>query len=329
MKTIQFKSVLATIAMLLAVTALSGQKAEKEIQKDFAFNNGFLLSIDNKYGSIEVLNWDKKSVSVHIKITAKSSTQQKAEELIEKVNIDITEEKNAAYFDTEFDLKGLNGKSDIKIEYLVNAPKELNVSLEQKYGNIYIQELTGEADVEVKYGNLEAGTLIQAKSDGWNSIEVAYGNGSIVNAGLISAKVKYGELSIEDSKSLSIESAYSKVYLGAVKALSIESKYDKVKIDELMGEVSIESAYTQVNLGNINADFKSIEAEMTYGNLKGSLSGNASFEITASTQYGEINIPAGDYKVSKDGNSRFLEGKMGSGAGKIDVSLKYGNLTLE
>jgi hypothetical protein len=328
MKNLRSKTGMSIIVFLLfAGVTVFGQKAEKEIKKDYDISEGFTLGIDNKYGSIEVVNWDKDELSVVVTIKVEATTQDKADKLLDGITVDISEEKSAVYFDTDFDLPKMKSKTNYEVIYTVSTPSYLNVMLEQIYGNIFIQEISGEALIEVKYGNIEAEKLVRAQKEEWNTIEVGYGNVSIAETGMLAVELKYGAIDVVNSDELSIESAYSKLALGDVNILSLESKYDKVVMEKMSGSASIESAYTQVNLGYISKDFSEISAEMTYGNLKGELDPNASFSINAEASYGSINVPDGDYHSSKENNRHTVEGEVGSSPDAVvDVSLRYGSL---
>ncbi len=324
------KSLFVAGIMLITSGITFGQNADKEIAKDYKIDKGFTLAIDNEYGEINLVNWDKNELSVIVRIETEAASQAKAEELLEKVSIAIEESNSNASFDTEIDKKVMNGKNKIKVTYSVKAPAYLNVNLEQAYGNIYIQDLTGIAELEVRYGNLTANALENKNAEQENSLDLAYGNASIESVISLTADIKYSELSLTKSKDLNNESAYSKLQLGVLSNLDIESKYDKLSIGELNGSVNIESGYTQVNLGTLNKGFKEVVADVVYGNIKGSLGEGVSFSIDANAAYGSIDIPDGDYNTQKEGTSQTVNGKIGSGSGgNLVVKVKYGNLSLK
>ena len=330
MKNLRFKTGMSLLlALMFAGASVFGQKAEKEISKEYKITKGYTLNIDNKYGAIEVVNWDKSELSVLVKIETEASSEEKAESLLKRVTIDISEEKSAVYFETDIDFKKMVNNNKVKVTYMVKTPAFLNVNLEQKYGYIFIQDISGEANLEIKYGNLDAKMLVREQQDAWNNVDIAYGDGTIEETGALSTEVKYGGLTISKSTELSIESAYSKLYLGEVNILDIESKYGKVNMEQLKGSISVESAYTNVSLGLISADFEMIEAEMSYGNLKGELAPGASFKINAETAYGSISIPDGNYHSDKHGPRHEINGSVGSSSdSEINVSIRYGDLRL-
>ena len=86
MKKLQFKVMYAAIVLFtISAVNITAQKAEKEISKDYTISKGFELGIENKYGSIEVVNWDKNELSVVVLISTEAPTQDKAEEMLGKI----------------------------------------------------------------------------------------------------------------------------------------------------------------------------------------------------------------------------------------------------
>lgn len=315
---------------IFSASAAYSQDAQKEINKSYTIQKGFTLGIDNSYGEINIVNWDNNEVSVVVRIETEAASQSKAEELLGRVTIDIDESKSEVSFKTEFDNKTMTGKNKIKVIYNVKAPAYLNANLKQRYGNVYIQEIKGVAQLEVKYGNLTAGTLSSESKDEWNILDLAYGNASIEFVTGLQAEVKYSDISIQESYVLNIESAYSKMGFGKVGELEIESKYDKLSIDELAVLLDVESAYTHVSTGTILKGFKYISADMAFGNLKGILGSGAACSIDADVTYGSVNIPAGDYQIDKGPNSKEVHGTIGNPSdSRIEVDIKYGNLNLD
>lgn len=331
MKNPRFNTALIlTFALLIAGATVFGQKADKEISKEYKITSGYTLGIENKYGSIDVVNWDKDELTVVVKIETESISQSRAEDLLEKVDISIDEQKSAVYFETEIQSNSMNGKNNIKVSYTVNAPAYINVDLEQNYGNIFIQEISGKAMLELNYADLEAGSIYRTGEENWNELEVAYGSASIEKTGALSVELKYGALSIGSSNELSIESAYSKLTLGEVNSLEFESKYDKLNIEKLNAYLSIESAYTPVNIELITDSFTGLEAEMSYGNLKGKFEHETAFHIVAEASYGSINIPDGNYRSEKQNNRQKVEGDVGNNPkAEVNVSIRYGSLNLK
>lgn len=333
MKSLIFKQSLRFMLTLIFAGAFiqaSGQVSEKRISKEYAVNEGFTLGIDNAYGEINIVNWNQDKVAVDITISVEARSESKAEELLKKIEIDISESRSEVYFDTEVEQINTTGKTNIKVVYDVKAPAYINAVLEQSYGNVYIQELTGTAVLEIKYGGLMATSLMNSGKDKWNTLDLKYGEATIEHVSALTAEIKYSELTVNESRVMETESAYSKLFFGKVNDLSAECKYDKLNLDLLTGVLEVDGAYTNVSVGTISEVFSEVNVDLAYGNFKANLSQQAAFAIEADVAYGSIRIPEGDYAREKQGTGEEVAGTIGgSSNARVLADIKYGNLVLE
>lgn len=322
--------ILLTVICAGAFLTASGQVSEKRMSKEYPVSEGFTLGIDNEYGEINIVNWDQDKVSVEITISVEAKSESKAEDILKKIEIDISDSKSEVYFDTEVEQINTSGKTNIKVIYNVKAPAYINAVLEQSYGNVYIQELTGNAVLEIKYGNLMATSLANMDSDKWNTLDLKYSEATIEYATSLMADVKYSELTVNESLVLETESAYSKLFFGKVTELSAECKYDKLNLDLLAGVLQVDGAYTNVTVGNISNEFSEVNVDLAYGNFKAGLGPQAAFAIEADVSYGSIQIPKGDYATEKQGGNEEVLGTIGGRSdARILADIKYGNLVLK
>ncbi len=321
---------LVFVTIIPSAGIVNAQKAEKVISKEYTISEGFSIGISNKYGEINLVNWDKDLLSVEVIISTEANTQSRAEDLLKAIDIEIEKETSEVNFRTIIDANKLVGNNRIKIIYNVKAPAYISVDIKQSYGNVFIQDITGFAELELKYGNLTANSLAASETDRWNLLDLAYGKATLDYVNTMSIDIKYSELSIGDSELLSIESAYSKFSLGEVVNLDLQSKYDKLSVESLKGSLHLESKYTQVSVGTITHQFKAIYADMSYGNFKGGLDNNCAFNISAETDYGSIRVPEGDYLLTREGIRERVTGNIGGESDAVfEAEIRYGNLELK
>jgi len=333
MKTQVFKTVLLAVFVSMVVSPATAQddeyQAMKEIDKSYDVKEGFLLGVDNKYGSINIVNWDKDEVAVQVKIEVKSISKEKAEKVLETVEIDIDESNKEVFFETDYDRKSFPNKTQVKVSYTVNAPKYLNANLEMSYGAIFIQELSGRVIIDSRYSSVDIDGLSNSDQENVNVIDLAYSNLTIGSSEVLVCELAYSPMTIDDAGVLELESKYSQLKIEKAESLIIESKYDKGKVGEIAKVFEIESAYTQVNLGDIGAGIELITAEMAYGNLKGNVAAVDGFKVNAEVSYGSVDVPEGNLSKMKEGQTLTVTGKAGKGGDAIvNVDMRYGSLML-
>ena len=73
----------------------------------------------------------------------------------------------------------------------VKMPVGTDLTLSNKYGNTDIDELHGLVNLDIKYGNLTAGKLTRGNVKPLNKLNLAYGKGSIDEAGWLDLNDRY------------------------------------------------------------------------------------------------------------------------------------------
>ncbi len=350
MKKRVFKSKSLLLSLLLIVTvsfSLSAQDARKEYSDNYDVSKGVTLITDTKYSDVELITWDKSNVDILAVVEVEASSQSRAEEALKKVDIQIGKSGNNITVVTEMESNwSRNVKTSIKIT--IKAPAWVNLDLENSYGDLFIQEATGLVQVDLKYGNLKAGTLSRGNEKPFSVIDMAYSDGVIDAAGWLEVEVSYSDLELNLSKMLFVDSKYSKLlgekaggivtdgmydkyYFDEVDSFVAELKYSGLKFGKLNKTLSLESAYTNAKIGTLSKDFGKVDAELSYGNLTVGLEQGASFKFEGEAKYGSVNISTGDrLSKTKENNYTRVWGNVGSNPkSSIQVITKYGNSTFE
>lgn len=350
MKKRVFKSKSLLLSLLLIVTvsfSLSAQDARKEYSDNYDVSKGVTLITDTKYSDVELITWDKSNVDILAVVEVDASSQNRAEEALKKVDIQIGKSGNNITVVTEME-NGWSRNVKTSIKITIKAPAWVNLDLESSYGDLFIQEATGLVQVDLKYGNLKVGTLSRGNEKPYSVIDMAYSDGVIDAAGWLEVEVSYSDMEINLSKMLFVDSKYSKLlgekaggiitdgmydkyYFDEVDSFVAELKYSGLKFGKLNKTLGLESAYTNAKIGTLGNSFDEVDAELSYGNLTMGLEQGASFKFEGEAKYGSVNISSGDrLSKTKENNYMRVWGNVGSNPkSTIHVITKYGNSTFE
>ena len=108
MKAPKFKSALILIIVqLLVLTSAfaAGEEFSKNLHKDYDADANTLLVIQNKFGDVDVNNWDKNKISIDVIITVDHKNEEKAKELIDLIDVKFSQNGNTIEAITEIDEK--------------------------------------------------------------------------------------------------------------------------------------------------------------------------------------------------------------------------------
>ena len=305
------------LMLLVLFCSVSGWAAKqesikkKEINKSFNVGKNDILQVDNRYGNITVTHWSKSEVSIRVVIEAKARNEEKAQDIIDRVNIRMEKMGNTVSAVTSLRSQNGNngGNQSFTINYYVNMPSELTCDLTQKYGNIIMPENNkGKCSLYVKYGNLNGGNFT-----GPLNIDVQYGNMEIADVDNANLDLAYcSKAKVGNGSQLNIDSKYSNLNLGNVLKMNTEAKYGDIhinrldngymelkygncKIDKLKQGINVdELSYSTLTIKDLASNFDKVNVDASYGNLNISIDVNASFRVVANNmKYGNCKIQGG------------------------------------
>ncbi|MBI4646135.1 MAG: hypothetical protein HY738_05920 [Bacteroidia bacterium] len=350
-------------AVLFIMLALSlqcfadKQEYSKTLHKEYDTYDSTVLKIQNKFGDMVITNWMQNKVSIDVTITVEASSQEKANKIMDYINVSFAQDadtiKAITLIDKEacsnFYIKKDGGSQTFKIDYKVNIPVYLQMNLTNKYGNINIDEVHGKTNILLKYGKLIADKLLFNNEKPLSQISVSYGKGIInkitrskiisgysefnigESAALIMAS-KYSEIEIGNSKALVAESKYDEYKIGSINSIVVIGKYGDYKIKNINTKADFDVKYTNCNVENIAANFKEIKVDNSYGNFNLGIEPGASYNLSAICKYCNINYPRGSsVSVTSEPTEVRIKGNIGddkTAASLVKINSRYGNVNL-
>ena len=266
--------------MLLAVVGGYALAAERDSELSKTLNRGFSLSsngnveIINKYGQIIVNSWDEDSVYVEIQVVAYGRTDEIVEKLINRVDFDFDQTGDFLLLKTVLDRqsgsfrefmnnngdasKALISKNKLTIDYQVYLPMKANLEIENKFGNVYLDEINGKLKLKLSQGDLKAREI-----NGPARLDMSFGKANIkfiANGSLI---LKATEIDIEKAGKLSITSSSSEMNFNYVEQIQLDSRNDQI---EILEAETIEGTgrFTNIDNGFLRTN---LDMDMDYGEL--------------------------------------------------------------
>ncbi len=340
------------LLFMLMLTGIWGHAEDftKTYHKQYKADKSTTMQLINKYGDMKIINWDKNEIDIKVTITVKTSSQSKAESTFRKIDIDFSESGNIVSAITSLNESIRN--TSFKIDYFVKIPRYINVDLSNKYGDLFLNEVNGHANIQVKYGNFTINKLGRGNIKPLNYIYVAYSDTycDIDEANWLKMEVAYSKVAIETVQALMIASKYSALKIKKVKSIVAESKYDhpfkvgavrnfictggysSFEISKLYHKLDLTVKYGNLDLFKVDPDFELIKIDQRYGKSNLHLPANVSYQLEAEAAYGSVKYPKG-YRLNKiiDGTESRVWGTVGTNKNakaKVDVSSRYGNVQI-
>jgi hypothetical protein len=314
-----FNSLILALILLPALTfAGDGGEVEKKktINKSYTVTSSDKLSIENSFGNVVISTWEKNEFKVDIEISAKASTDQKAQDILDKIEVTDKKDGNTVYFKTDVDnIKGDKGdknrnrhrnddgdddENDRKfyIDYKVFMPAGNALDVDNSFGKITIPDFNGQVNLTSKFGGLTAGKLANV-----DEIDVEFGKAEI-------GPVHNGDITFKFNDKSHIASVS-----GTVKIKTEFSGDVQFDVDNNINELAVYESYSTVKMQVT----KNLSASFDVHTSFGSFHNNTSFNIKENKEDDDNSGPRFD---------RDYSGKAGDGKAKIKIKSSFGKVRL-
>ena len=340
---------LLIIILIVTVPSLliAQNELSKKVERSYSVSGNGSFSLNGKYGDIHIDTWDDNKVEVKIVIEVTKRTEKLAQELLNKITIGIDDSnKEALSFRTNID-GSINNKSGdkLKIEYWIKAPKSLAYKIKNSYGNFYIADNAGKNNFKIAYGNIKAGQCI-----GNTFLKVSYGNGEMKEMKNGSMEISYSNLSFDKIGDVTMTNSYSNIDVESVGSVTIENRYGNFKAKSLnvlngsskYGNITIGKLYKEVDFAGgmkikwISKDFEKINIEAKYEAIELNFEKGFGASIDADMTYCNLkmgSVPFDYSQIREKAQHSYYKGIIGekgkAGNRVISIKSSYGNAKLD
>lgn len=350
-----FKTGAVLLLLATGTTMASTADADKKLKKEYPANEETNLLIKNKYGDVQFINWEKELISIEVVIEVDHSSDRKAQELLDLIDVDFDQNGNEIRAITNMDRR-LNTRwfgvsKDFNIDYTIYHPASIDVEVVNSYGNIFINNMEGHLLLFLKYGDLTINELTRGNTKPVNEFHLSYGEGDIgscnwatlymkyfdcdvAEATALAVESKYGDHRINRASSILIDTKYDKLDIGRVKNFVAEGGYTDFDIQEVQKKLDIETKYGSLEVGYIPRGFESVSVTAEYCGIELGIEDGANYKLEAYSKYAGIRYPEDEFRVFQriiENNETTLNGIVGTleDPGRtVNINTRYGNARL-
>lgn len=342
----KYRFLILTVVLTCGIHAFSQSITEvKKFSKNYAVSPVTVLEITNKYGKVHVSTADADSVSIEAVLNITAPDKQKMAALLKTVTVDFDASTFFITAKTVFDnqsstiiteLKKITdelmfSQSNIKCDFMVKVPKYLNVKINNKYGDVFVGELTGNLDLKLSNGDFKIETI-----GGTGNLDIKFSNnGSIksMNNGTILSS--YSDITIAKSDRLNLDTKSSKITISEVNILKAMSRRDKYYISNIKyfyadtyfsdvwisnfdSELTFNMKYGKMNIEGIAKHFSLIQLNTSFTDINLYFPKLTAYKFDLTHKNMVLNYPKELAEVSQTTNEAdikqfILNGKIGKG----------------
>ncbi len=344
---------LACLGLLLVVGISTAAEANRGEHRRLATRELVLLSVENSYGSLELLGEDRDEIVVEAQYRVRCRSAERARKIAEGLSLEAREEDGRLrlmllLLGERIGKQG--GESvdgvDIRMELLLRLPKGLaleagvtdnqlivkgvqgDARLRATSGEVELFDLGGRVDLTLTSGPLRcrdlAGSLTVLATSGDLDVRGVAGDTELVSwTGRIRAENINGELNVEsDSGNLIL-----KEIDGALRVISASGDIDinhpgaDVRVNSAGGDISLLGLGPALGEEERRLRLISSSGEVVLGILPG-----AGYRLDLSTDMGAMRVKL-PLKVESVSRSRLL-GILGDGKGELQIVTATGDIRI-
>lgn len=298
------------LSVLVLAASLRAQTPEyvHQVVRSFRVNNGVTLDLANKYGKVHVIKWNYDSVKFIIDLRIRTKDAGKMQKLKQNIDFEFTASQyflnvrtkigdNASdVFQDIKDIAGtyLSSSNTVTINYTVMVPEDISMRIDNKFGNVYLDDATQNFNLNLSYGDFSCNRL-----SGKSEIRITSGNAEIayIREGLLfisygnlhlhetdklTAETRSSTITIDKSAELRINSRRDKFYLNELGSFSGESYFSNINGGILHNEMNFVSRYGAINLDNIRKSFSSLNLSAEFTKVSLAFEKTASYHLELS-----------------------------------------------
>ncbi|MGD1844344.1 MAG: hypothetical protein ACFB10_03010 [Salibacteraceae bacterium] len=302
MKTITFPTCKALVLLLASWCLLASAQAQmleesRSFTRTYRVDRNVTVDVSNKYGKIHFINWNKDSVKVEVDVTISARHLEKLERLKGSIDFDFTQSTSYVTLHTLIkdtknpfisDLESIFSQgTSVEINYRIYLPGMANLQVENKYGDVFCDKVSGDAYINLAHGDLRASDF-----DGRDTrLQIRFGNARINHLRNGRLDLQYVEnFNLKKAGELNITSKSSNVYIDQADELRLNSKRDEYhlqKVEKIKGDCGASNIM-------IEEVEKEIVLEMKYGLLEVEGFANNFFYLNLDTRYTDLNFRLGN-----------------------------------
>jgi len=260
--------------MLLVGWAQAQVRLEKDYQESFAVKKGQKVEVSNKYGEVIIQVWDQNSVKVQAQVTAEGKNQDQVSKSMDRVQVAMRKVGQLVTIKTEIDSPGGNfggllgdvkdygrklfGKQKLQIDYEIWIPRHIDLSIVNRYGNVYLASVEGSVDITLAHGDLRANRVA-----GRLDMEHSFGKSHFDYVKQARLTLKGAKATIEEGSFFDVRSSSSEVHLSNISTLKLDSRNDEIKVFDV-NEITGHGHFTTLEAEEVN---KKVKVDFSFGEI--------------------------------------------------------------
>ncbi|WBL24458.1 hypothetical protein [Zunongwangia sp. HGR-M22] len=329
---------------------------DKTIKKEFKVSRSGILDINNNYGNVDISTWNENRIVIQVFIKTSGNDLERVQNKLDDISVEFHQSGNLVSAETHYQkedrswwsgLFSSNNNVNMEINYVIKAPANHDMVIDNDYGAIYIDKVLGNTDISCDYGKIDIGELRGRRNIlnfdytrnchfGYISsaeIDADYSGFTIEEAEELIVSADYSDSNIEKVSRLKFNCDYGSIRIDKVKHLNADGDYLSTKIGRVFGSLNINQDYGSITIEKLINGLESVYIDTDYAGIRLGYDAEMDFVFDVQTSYGGVKGTE-DLEITKrhDRNtSKDISGYYGNqnSRNSINISTSYGSVSFQ
>ncbi len=351
----------ASLILLSFTLALSAQNVTetRSYFRSVPASGETTLELSNRFGSIHLTSWRKDSISIKTEIEAYGTNEEYFRKIFDGITINMSETSQLVRVETHFEqnismlfesFKGITDRfidysSGVEINYYITIPEYLDLRIENRYGDVFMENCSGNFTATLTNGDFRAGSLEEecsltlsfcnasVRSLASGKIDASFSEISIEKCGNLRVNSLSSRFDLTETESLNAESRRDKFYINTISSLSGNSYFTDFSIEEMLTGADINTRYGNFSIERISPRFGNINIISSYADVTLTYDPDAAFSLEIEYMNANVNLPGRNIKSRKEALNEerreyFISATIGRNPGsrKTAINATRGNI---
>ncbi|MEQ9468809.1 MAG: hypothetical protein RLN88_15475 [Ekhidna sp.] len=271
------------MAFMLTMPLLAQVRQERDFKRSFAVPENAKVEVISKYGEVIIRTWEMDSVRFEVLVRAEGKNSAAVNKSMSRVDVRFRKVGSVISAVTEIgssggilgnvlsEVEGVVGSNKLQVDYQVWLPQDVMLSVENKFGDVYLTSLDGKVDLDISHGDIKANDFTKSLN-----LKHSFGKSSFGKLQDGTFTLRGAEVRVDQARNLNVESGSSEIRVDKIERIQLNSRNDKIHIldaneimcegsftnltsDLLRGSARLDFSYGDIYLSRISKDFNSID----------------------------------------------------------------------
>ncbi|MEM9337476.1 MAG: hypothetical protein AAGA66_02025 [Bacteroidota bacterium] len=260
------------LAIVFSPFVLTAQvRAEKDYERTFFAPEDARVEVISKYGEVIVQTWELDSIRFKILVKAEGKNSSTIRKSMDKVDVRfrkvgsmisaVTQVSSGNGFLSNImnEVEGVVGSNNkLEVNYEVWVPENVDLSVENKFGDVFLADLKGRVNLNVSHGDIKASHIDQELV-----LTHSFGKSSFATLSDGSVTLRGVDMKIEKARRLDFESGSSEIFIDEADDVRFNSRNDEILISRVK-DLSSRGSFTDLSVKYLE---RSASLNFSYGDI--------------------------------------------------------------